>query len=93
MVTESYIPYQLDIILIDLGLQAGGEMEKRRPCLVLSKRELDKTTKRALICPITSSSPAGYLHIPLPKNQKHCSGTLVLDQLKSFDYRFRNAKT
>ncbi|MBK8279428.1 MAG: type II toxin-antitoxin system PemK/MazF family toxin [Saprospiraceae bacterium] len=92
MVTQYYIPDQLDIILIDLDPQPGSEMSKRRPCLVLSKRALNSIHKRALICPITSAPPQGILQIPIPTNQKNIQGTIMLDQLKSLDYRVRNAK-
>ncbi len=92
MVTNFFIPDQFDIILIDHDPQLGSEMSKRRPCLVLSKRLLNATTKRVLVCPITSTAPQSYLHLRLPSNQKNSSGTILLDQIKSLDFKSRNAK-
>ena len=92
MVNVNYIPEQCDIILIDLDPQKGTEIAKRRPCLVLSKKALNQKTKRAFICPITSSSPFSQLHVALPINQTNITGTLILDQVRTIDYKLRNAE-
>ncbi len=44
-----------------------------------------------MIIPITSSPPQIKTHISLPDNLQHIKGTLIVDQIKSLDYRSRNA--
>ena len=92
MVGKSYIPEQGDIILIDLNPQSGSEMAKRRPCLVLTKKILNQKNGRVLVCPITSTPPITRLHIPLPIDQIKVSGTLVLDQIRTLDFKGLNAQ-
>ncbi|MDZ4709015.1 MAG: type II toxin-antitoxin system PemK/MazF family toxin, partial [Saprospiraceae bacterium] len=78
--------------LLDLNPQLGTEMAKRRPCLVLSKKSLNQKTKRILICPISSTPPVSILHVSLPANQKNITGTIVVDQIKTLDFRARHAQ-
>lgn len=86
-----YVPERGDIIYLDLDPQAGHEMAKRHPCLVLSPRVLNAKLKRALICPITSTPPRIKTHVPIPSDVKEVSGTLIVDQIKSLDYINRRA--
>lgn len=89
---NNYVPDQTDIIYLDLNPQKGSEMAKRRPCLVLSKKELNKKLGRVIIIPITSRPPRIKTHISLPDNLQNIKGTLIIDQIKSLDFRRRNAK-
>lgn len=61
-------------------------MAKRRPCIVLSNKAINKKLKRAIICPITTTPPKIKTHIPLPLSVKKVKGTIVVDQIKSMDY-------
>ncbi len=88
---NDYIPAKNDIIYINLHPRLGNELAKRRPCLVLSGKELNHRLGRVVICPISSVSPKIGTHIPLPKNQK-ASGTIIVDQIKSLDWRARKAE-
>lgn len=77
--------------MLDLHPQSGREMAKRRPCLVLSNKAINKKLKRVIICPITSTPPKIKTHVPLPVSVKKAKGTVIVDQLKSMDYISRNA--
>lgn len=88
----SYIPDQRDIVYIDLDPQKGTELAKRRPCLVMSKRELNKKTHRIVVCPISSVKGFSSTHVPLPKAQKQVRGTIIVDQLRTLDFRTRNVQ-
>lgn len=88
----SYIPDQRDIVYIDLDPQKGTEIAKRRPCLVMSKRELNQKTHRILVCPISSIKAFSSTHISLPKNQKEVGGVIIVDQLRTLDFRTRNVQ-
>lgn len=58
----------------------------------MSKKELNKVTNRALICPNTSTPSIGLLQVSLPLDQKFCTGTIVADLLKTVDFNSRNAR-
>lgn len=45
-----------------------------------------------LVCPITTTAPASILHVSLPSTLKNITGTIVVDQLKTLDFRARNAQ-
>lgn len=87
----SYVPDRDDIIYIDLNPQAGSEIAKRRPCLVLSPRAYNRLGK-SLICPITSTVRELRTEVPLPAEQAKAKGVILADQIKSLDLRVRNAQ-
>jgi mRNA interferase MazF len=89
MVIRQYIPDQGDIIMIDLDPQLGTEISKRRPCLVISKKVLNKSNHRVLICPITSTPPQSHLQLTLPSGMM-VKGTLLIDQIRTLDYTKSN---
>jgi mRNA interferase MazF len=86
-----YIPKQGDIIWIDFSPQTGREQAGHRPALVISNDDFNKLTGFAVVCPITSKRKNYPLHIEL-KGCKSVSGEVMLEQIKSLDYSFRNAK-
>lgn len=59
----AYVPDQRDIVYIDLDPHMGTELAKRRPCLVISKKALNKKTNRILVCPITNTKPFSTTHV------------------------------
>lgn len=83
------IPSQRDIIWIDFDPQKGKEIMKRRPALVLSKKEYNKDGL-AIICPITSSIK-GYPFEVVIETDK-VKGAILADQVKNLDYKGRNAE-
>lgn len=86
----SYIPNRGDIIWIDFDPQLGKEIQKRRPALVLSQRLYNEKTSLCIVCPLTSTIK-GYPFEVIIKEKKQASAILA-DQVKSFDWRRRNAK-
>jgi mRNA interferase MazF len=86
-----YIPKQGDIVWIDFNPQTGHEQAGHRPALVISNADFNKLTGFAIVCPITSKRKNYPLHIEL-KGCKTVSGEVMLEQIKSLDYSFRNAK-
>lgn len=88
----SYIPDQRDIVYIDLNPQKATELAKRRPCLVMTKKALNKKTNRIMVCPITSTPGFSSTHVSLPANQEHIQGTVIVDQLRTLDFRSRNVQ-
>lgn len=56
-----YIPKKGDVVWLDSDPSTGKELQKRRPGLVVSRYEFNKSTMFAVICPITSTV-RNYLH-------------------------------
>ncbi len=92
MVASSYVPDRGDIIWLDLVPQAGTEINNYRPCLVLTPKALNQRTKKCFIIPITRSAAKIPTQLPLPSSVDGVEGTLLVEQLKSLDYRARNAR-
>ncbi|MFP4085007.1 MAG: type II toxin-antitoxin system PemK/MazF family toxin [Desulfonatronovibrio sp.] len=87
----SYIPDQGDIIAITFDPQSGHEQKGRRPVLVVSKKLFNESTGLAIVCPITNTVREFPFHVPMPKDSK-LTGFIMVEQVKSVDFRARHAK-
>lgn len=89
MVKPAYIPRHGDFIWMDFDPQKGREIKKRRPAIVVSPGDYNRVTGLCLVCPVTSRRRGDYLEVPV--TLKNVSGAIKSDQIKSFDWRDRNA--
>ncbi|MEI6236522.1 MAG: type II toxin-antitoxin system PemK/MazF family toxin [Planctomycetota bacterium] len=87
----SYVPERGDFISLTFDPQSGHEQKGRRPALVLSGFAFNKTTGMAVICPITNTDRRNPFHVPL-SGRTGLTGFVMVDQLKSLDFRARSAK-
>lgn len=85
---KNYIPKKGDIVWLDFDPAAGKEMEKRRPGLVVSRYEFNRSTLFAIVCPITTTIKEKATRFPLP-SELMTSGQVVISQLKSLDFKKR----
>ena len=87
-----------DIVILDFDPQAGNEIQKRRPGLVLSPKSFNATMKFAVICPITTTLGKHGFQIQLPAGIKNFSSppdsvsTVKIEQMRSLDFVARNAQ-
>lgn len=88
-----------DIITIDFDPQAGREITKRRPALVLSPRAFNQALGFAWICPITSTPSKHGFQLSIPPGINGFSypsapavSTVKIEQLRSLDYQARRAQ-
>jgi mRNA interferase MazF len=86
-----YVPDRGDLVWLDFDPQAGHEQAGHRPAIALSPRGYNERTGLALFCPITSQSKGYPFEAALPPGLK-LAGVILADQVKSFDWRARNAK-
>lgn len=86
-----YIPEKGDIVWLDFDSQAGREMNKRRPSVVISPSDYNAKTSLFIVCPITSRIKGYPFEISIPKNLT-VSGVVLADQLKSLDWKTRRAE-
>ena len=72
-----------DIWLAQLDPTSGSEIQKTRPCVVISPNEMNAHLRTVIVAPMTTGSrPAGF-RIPLTFRGKH--GLIVLDQIRTLD--------
>lgn len=71
--------------------QAGHEQAGRRPALVLSPGAYTGKVGLAILCPITSQVKYYPFEVLIPDGLK-ISGAILSDQVKSLDWRARQAE-
>lgn len=86
-----YVPEQGDLVWLNFSPQAGHEQAGTRPAMIVSPKMYNEKTGLALACPITSQVKGYPLEVPLPPQLK-ATGVVLSDQVKSIDWRARNAK-
>lgn len=84
-----YLPKKGDIVWINLNPQSGREQKGKRPALVLSSDDYNKSGL-FFVCPITSKEK-GYLFEVRFATEK-ISGVILADQIKSLDWKSRGVK-
>ena len=89
--TRKYVPDRGDIVWLEFNPQAGHEQAGHRPALVISPKAYNQIVGLALFCPITSNVKGYPFEVLLPEKHK-VSGAILSDQIKSLDWRARNAK-
>lgn len=83
-------PERGDIAWLSFDPQAGHEQAGRRPALVISPSEYNRRTGMMLVCPITNKVKDYLFEVPIPDGAA-VTGVVLADQLKSLDWRARNA--
>ena len=91
VVSPAYVPERGDIIWITLNPQAGHEQAGRRPAVVLSPKSYNDSVGLAILCPITSQVKGYPFEALLPAGLP-TAGVILSDQVKSLDWRARNAE-
>ena len=72
-----------DIWLVNLDPTMGSEIQKSRPCVVVSPAELNDTLRTVIVAPMTSKGFAAPFRVPV--THAGTKGQIVLDQLRSVD--------
>ncbi len=88
---KTYIPVRGDVVWINLNPQTGHEQKGRRPALVLSPEDYNKKVGLAIFCPITNQVKGYPFEVLIPEGLK-ASGVILADQVKSLDWKTRNAE-
>jgi mRNA interferase MazF len=75
---------QYSVYWVDLNPTKGAEINKIRPCVVISPLEMNENLRTIIIAPVTSRGREGY-----PTRTKvavnDIDGWIVLDQIRSID--------
>lgn len=83
----NYIPRKGDIVFMDFSPHVGREQAGRRPALVLSQHEYNRSGL-GLFCPITTKVKGYSFEVPLSEGMK-TNGVVLSNHVKSFDWTLR----
>jgi mRNA interferase MazF len=72
-----------DIWLASLDPVVGSEIQKTRPCVVISPPEIHDYLRTVIVAPMTTGSKAAPFRIPTQFANK--TGLIVLDQIRTLD--------
>ena len=87
----TYEPERGDIVWIMLNPQSGHEQAGHRPAIVLSPQKYNSKAGLLICCPITSNEKNYPFEVKIP-NGLSISGVILSDQVKSLDWRARQAQ-
>ncbi len=88
---HTYVPECGDVVWITLNPQAGHEQAGRRPAVVLSPQSYNNKTGLAILCPVTNQIKGYPFEVLIPE-ELPVKGAILADQVKSLDWRARNAE-
>ena len=86
-----YVPHRGDVVWIDFDPQVGREQAGRRPALILSDKKYNGRSSLVVLCPITSQFKPYPFIVALPPTLLPKESYVLADQIKSLDWRQRNA--
>ena len=88
---KPYVPEKGDFIAVTFDPQSGHEQRGRRPALVVSNTLFNEQTGLAIVCPITNADRGYPFHVAVT-NDPDVRGFVMVEQVKSIDFRARKAK-
>ena len=91
MSSRPYVPRCGDAVYMTLNPQAGHEQAGRRPAVVLSPESYNGKTGLAIFCPVTNQIKGYPFEVLVPEGLP-IVGAILSDQVKSLDWRARNAE-
>ena len=74
---------RFDVYLSKLDPAIGSEIQKTRPCLIISPDEMNRNIKTVITAPMTSAQKEYPTRVPCTFQKK--KGQIVLDQLRTID--------
>ena len=72
-----------EIWLAQLDPTVGSEIQKTRPCVVVSPDEMNAHLRTVIVAPMTTASRPAAFRVPLSFQGK--KGLIVLDQIRTLD--------
>jgi mRNA interferase MazF len=86
-----WVPDRGEFVAINFDPRAGHEQAGRRPALVLSAAIYNGRSELAVFAPITNQIKGYPFEVLIPAGFQ-VTGAILADQLKSLDWRARNAQ-
>ena len=88
---KPYVPGKGDFVAVSFDPQSGHEQKGRRPALVVSNTLFNERTGLAIVCPLTNTDRHYPFHVAV-RNDPGVTGFIMVEQVKSIDFRARKAK-
>ncbi len=74
---------RFDVYLVNLDPTVGSEIQKTRPCLVISPDEMNRHIRTVIVAPMTSAGKDYPTRVSCVFGKKQ--GQIVLDQIRTLD--------
>lgn len=74
---------QYSIVLVNLDPTQGSEIQKTRPCVIVSPNEMNKHLKTIIVCPMTTNTKEYPTRVPVIQDGKR--GMIIIDQIRTID--------
>jgi mRNA interferase MazF len=74
---------RFDVYLVNLDPTIGSEIQKTRPCLIISPDEMNRNILTVIVAPMTSSQKNYPTRVSCTFKKKR--GPIVLDQIRTID--------
>jgi mRNA interferase MazF len=74
---------RFEVYLINLDPKVGSEIQKTRPCVVVSPDELNAHLRTVIVAPMTTAGQPYPWRVPCRFRNK--AGTVAVDQLRTVD--------
>ncbi len=74
---------RFDVYLINLDPAVGSEIQKTRPCLIISPDEMNRHIRTVIVAPMTTAGKDYPTRIACRFKKKN--GLIVLDQIRTID--------
>ena len=74
---------QYTIVLVNLDPTMGSEIEKTRPCVIVSPNEINKYLNTIVIAPMTTNLKQYPTRVLVKHNNK--KGMIAIDQIRTID--------
>jgi len=72
-----------DVFLVSLDPTRGGEIQKTRPCVIVSPDELNTSLRTFIIAPLTTGGHPYPFRVPCKFEGR--AGYVVIDQIRTVD--------
>lgn len=74
---------RFDVVLVQLDPTRGSEIQKTRPCVVVSPDELNRALRTRIVAPMTTGGHAYPWRVPVDFDGR--DGRIAVDQLRTID--------
>ena len=74
---------RFDVYLINLDPTIGSEIQKTRPCLIISPDEMNRHIRTVIVAPMTTADKDYHTRVTCEFKKK--KGQIVLDQIRTID--------
>ena len=72
-----------EVWLVQLDPTVGSEIQKTRPCVLVSPPEMHKHLRTVIVAPMTTGARSAAFRVPITFKGK--TGLILLDQIRTID--------